>query len=103
MPSYPFTCPECDTSVEFQMSISEYSEWKSAGCSSPECYYVLTKKDRVLTAPNVTRETYVMGTVRPGFAEQREIMKLEHASYNLRPEDRKDIKKEISTIKERGK
>lgn len=56
-----------------------------------------------MTMPNVTRASYIDGTKRPGFADNRELLKLKQASYDLKPEDRKEIKKEINTIKSKGR
>lgn len=103
MPLYPFLCPNCNTQIELQMTIEKYEDWDSMGCPSLYCEHVIGKDDRIITASNVTRETYVMGTARPGFAEQKEILKLEKESYDLKPEDKKDIKKAINEIKIRGK
>ncbi len=56
-----------------------------------------------MCAANVTRASYVDGTKRPGFAENKEIMKLRIASYSMPNEKRGDIKKEIKSIEKRGK
>jgi len=96
MPFYPFKCDSCDTEFDLMMSISSYesgSQWSCESCSEP-----ITKDNRVMVASNVTRASYVDGTVRAGFADSKEILKLRQSSYNMKPEDRTEIKKTIKKI-----
>ncbi len=101
MPSYPFECPHCQDTFDIVLSIKDYDATDTWDCLS--CEGEITKKNRLMTMPSVTRVSYVDGTKRPGFAENREMLKLKQDSYNLKPEDRKEIKKEINTIASKGK
>ena len=96
MPFYPFECPACDTEFDLMMSISSYEsggQWSCESCNEP-----ITKDNRIMTAANVTRASYVDGTVRSGFADNREITKLRTESYNLPSSERKEINKVIKKI-----
>ena len=93
---YQFECHECDTGFDLMMSISEYSDSDSWECTGCGCE--VTRDNRIITASSVTRAMYVDGTKRAGFSEQREILSLTKESYNMKPEDRKDIKSTIKSI-----
>lgn len=100
MPSYPLECGECETQFEPVHTIPEYDaidEWECPGCGA-----AVTKKNRIIMAANVTRASYVDGTKRKGFAEQREIHNLRKASYDLPHDKRKDINKTIKSIEKSG-
>lgn len=101
MPIYPFECPECEECQEVQLTIADYDTTDTFECQY--CCFELTKDNRIMCAVNVTRASYVDGTKRKGFAENREMLELKKASYNMKPEDRKNIKKEIKTIERTGK
>jgi putative FmdB family regulatory protein len=101
MPMYPFHCPKCDEEFDILLSMADYDTTAPWDCL--HCEGTVTKDDRVMVAANVTRASYVDGTVRPGFAENREIIKLKKESYNMKHEDRKDIKKTIKEIERSGK
>ncbi len=101
MPVYEYECPKCDTDIELVMTISTYSNEQVWECT--KCEGTVTKEDRIMCMPNVTRASYVDGTVRPGFAEQKEMHRLKVESYNLPHEKRADHKKEIKSIANRGK
>ena len=91
MPIYPFQCPGCDNEIEVLMTISQYEALDQA---EHTCGAVYTKKNRILCAASVTRASYVDGTKRPGFAENKEMLKMKMAEYSMKPEDRKEIRKE---------
>ena len=97
MPMYPYRCPKCEDEFNITMTIAEYSEFEEFEC--PICGHAnVTRDDRIMCAPSVTRASYVMGTKRPGFAERKEVLKLRSQSYNMRPEDRTGIRREIRNI-----
>ncbi len=101
IPSYPFECPECEADFDLVMRISTYEGEQMWDC--PKCEMSVTKGDRVMVTSNVTRASYVDGTKRPGFAEQKLMHKLKLESYNMPHEKRGDIKKEIKNIERSGK
>jgi putative FmdB family regulatory protein len=96
MPMYPFQCPKCEEEFDVVLSISDYDKESSWDCI--QCEGVVTKDDRIICAANVTRASYVDGTKRKGFAERKEALKLKKESYNMKPEDRKEIRKTIKQI-----
>lgn len=100
-PMYPFHCQKCELEFDILMSMADYDTTAPWDC--PECENKVTKKDRVMVAASVTRASYVDGTVRPGFKENKEILKLRKESYNMKHEDRKEIKKTIKDIERSGK
>ena len=100
-PLYPFHCPKCETEFDIIMTMADYDT--SAPWECLLCEGAVTKEDRVIVAANVTRASYIDGTVRHGFAENREILKLTKASYDMKPEDRREIKKTIKEIERSGK
>lgn len=101
MPMYPFECPKCQEEFDILLTMADYDEGKVWDCLL--CEGTVTKENRVLCAASVTRASYVDGTKREGFAENREIMKLKLESYNMPHEKRKDIKKTIKDIERSGK
>ena len=99
-PLYPFECPKCDGEFDLEMTIPEYDITQVWDCQC--CDSTVTKDDRIICAASVTRASFIDGTKREGFAENREMLKLRKLSYDMKPEDRKDIKKTITEI-ERSK
>ena len=99
MPIYLYKCPKCEGEFDVEMTIPQYSEFKEFECPIEDCGHAnITRDDRIITPAAVTRASYVMGTKRPGFAERKEVLKLKSQSYNLRPEDRTEIRREIRNI-----
>jgi predicted nucleic acid-binding Zn ribbon protein len=101
IPVYPFACGHCEAEFDTIMTITEYEFKEFWDC--PACLREVSKEDRIITRPNITKASYIDGTKRPGFAENREILKLKQESYNMKPDDRKAIKKTIKEIERSGK
>jgi hypothetical protein len=101
MPLYPFECPHCHEEFDIPILMDDYVAEDSWQCI--KCDGDVSKDNRVMVAANVTRASFVDGTKRPGFAELKEANKLKTASYNMKPEDRGDIRKTISEIEKSGK
>ena len=101
MPIYDFSCSHCEAEFTATMTLTEYDFQEFWNC--PGCLKDVSKEDRIITGASVTRASYIDGTVRPGFAENREMLKLKKLSYNMKHEDRKDIKKTIKEIERSGK
>ena len=105
MPIYDFKCPHCSTANELTLSIGQYDDW-SNGIVEPvvrceSCDGLLGLDNRVISAASVTRASFVDGTRRKGFAERKEAIKLKGEMYNMKPEDRGDVKKVIKELEKR--
>ena len=100
MPMYDFDCPKCQEEFSQAMTISEYGDSQVFEC--PQCQHPCDRDDRIITAASVTRASFVDGTKRPGFAERREALSLKTASYDMKSEDRKEIRKTIKEIERKS-
>ena len=99
MPIYPFHCPGCDEEIDNHMTFDEYEVFEEA--EHPRCGAFYTKQDRIICAASVTRASFVDGTKRKGFAENKEMLKMKMAEYSMKPEDRKEIRKERKTLEKK--
>ena len=86
-------CKNCGHSDEYLRDRTEEGPWKCESCG------VDAMVETLLTAPRIrdsNSASYLDGTRRSGsFYELKEANKLKQSLQSLRPEDRKELKKEI--------
>jgi hypothetical protein len=90
--SIDIRCDKCDLVAATLVERSE----KDSSWECPDCDGTMA---RTLSAPNITRRSYVDGTKRKGFAEHKEIAKLEVEEAELPASKRGEIRRTIETIK----
>lgn len=93
--SFDVRCAGCGFTQEMLTKRDEADgAWECPECGG-EC-----RRTIGVTAPALmTRAAFPMGTKREGFADMREALDLETASYNLPPNKRGAIQKEIHKLK----
>lgn len=89
-------CKNCGHTDEYLRDRKEEGPWKCEACEMEAMVEAL------LTAPRIrdsNSASYLDGTRRSGaFYELKEANKLKQQIQNVRPEDRKAIKKEIAKL-----
>ena len=92
--SIDIRCDKCDlvaaTLVDRQEIIT-HKEWEC-----PDCAGTMT---RTISAPNITRKSFVDGTKRKGFQDHKEIARLQIEEAELPANKRSEIRRSIETIK----
>lgn len=85
-------CQDCDLVTDIIIDRDEQGgTW---GC--PECGGAMSK---TLSAPNITRASYVDGTKRKGFEDMKQAVRVEREMMDLPPEKRSEHKKAIKELK----
>lgn len=89
-------CKNCGHTDEYLRDRTEEGPWKCESCE------VTAMVEALLTAPRIrdsTSASYLDGTRRSGaFYETAEANKLKRQMQNVRPEERKFIRKEIKKL-----
>ena len=90
--SIDIRCEDCDLVTDILIDRDEQNgTW---GC--PECSGPMTK---TLSAPNITRASYVDGHKRKGFQEMKEAARIERQMLDLPPAQRGDATRAIKELK----
>lgn len=85
-------CQDCDHVTDILIDRDEQGgTWGCSECGGP--------MSKTISAPNITKASYVDGTKRKGFAEHKEIARLQTEAADLPPNKRGEINKAIDTIK----
>jgi hypothetical protein len=90
-------CPSCSLSWDTLVDRAEHAEGKYPPC--PRCGEPNTR--RLVSAPAIMQRALPDGVRRKGFKEGAEAFRLESESYDMPPEKRGDINKEIKKLKEK--
>ena len=96
MPTYYWRNSETEEEVEYVTSMATIDSFLD-GRSDGDLW------SRIPQLSAVTRASFVEGTQRKGFKDIKEARALEKASYDMPPDKRQEIKKEIKTIQKATK
>ena len=92
--SIDIRCDKCDlvaaTLVDRQEIIT-HKEWEC-----PDCQGTMT---RTISAPNITRKSFVDGTKRKGFADMKEAVRVEREMMDLPHDKREGHQRAIKELK----
>lgn len=75
---------------------------RDTGTLCPICEEPCTLENERVTAPNVTRASYVDGRSTDTAKKLKEAAKLKTQMYNMRPSERGDIRKEVNKLTKIG-
>ena len=93
--SLAYECPGCDQIFSDLVKRSERDE----GTKCPLCETQCVRDDELITAPNVTRASYVDGRRTDTAKDLIEAAKIESESFNLKPKDWKKHKSEVKRLR----
>lgn len=89
MPSYDYKCTTCEQKfIEVVKYDQREDKQLCPDCGTSTGVYCIS-------APNITRASYVDGTKRKGFSEMKEAAKLNREAAHSGTEKRREIEKEI--------
>lgn len=85
-------CEKCDLVTDLLIDREEQGgTWECPACQG--------EMRKTLSAPNITRASYVDGVKRKGFQDQKEIARLESEMFDKPLGERRQYEKSINQIK----
>lgn len=90
MPNFEFKCQECESVTTEFFKIADRPEVITCDCGGTAKFQ--------LSAPNIMGTALPDGTKRKGWAEMREASKINKQMANEKPENRKEMAKEIRKL-----
>jgi hypothetical protein len=85
----------CDTCDLVAATLVERSE-RDGSWECPDCMGIMT---RTISAPNITRKSFVDGTKRKGFADMKEAVRVEREMMDLPHDKREGHQRAIRELK----